>query len=642
MKKIKSLSALFLSMLLVLSGCGDSDDNGGVNAVTDENGSVVTDEAGNVQYTDGNGNTIEVEYGSVKAVDPDSAFSNRDFKTEYDVSSAVKVTLADGASSANAESVNVDGDTVTITDEGVYVITGALTNGSIVVNAEKTDKLQLVLDGVNVSSAGSAALYVISADKVFVTLADESENAFSSVGAYAETDEGVDAAVYSKEDITFNGAGALTVVSEEGHGIVSKDDIKFTGGTYTVTAASHAVSANDRAYIADGKYTLTSGKDGIKAENNEDVSLGIVYVADGEVNITSDGDGIDASSIVQIDGGTLTVKSGGGSENGKIHTDDMGFGGGWGGGVPGGGTSPETSESTVSTKGIKSDGALVINGGTLELDCADDALHSAGKLSITNGSLAISTGDDGIHSDTDVVISGGVIDIATSYEGIEGVTITVAGGEISLYASDDGMNAAGGDVEATGGMGFGGFGGGKMEGSDEYSINILGGKTYVNADGDGIDSNGSFNVAGGEIYIDGPTNSGNGALDCATSANATGGICVAIGAQGMATGFSSATQGAMMFTVNGGSAGMEITVTDDKGSLLLSYTPKKAFSSIVLTAPGIDDSGKYTITVGDASAEVEMDGYIYGYSSGMQGGAQGGAPGGMPGGGHGRPGGGRG
>lgn len=621
--------SLLLCAALVFSGCGDGD-SGGVGVATDENGNAVTDENGNIQYTDANGNTIEIEYGSVEAVDPGTAFSNRDYRTEYDADEAVKIVLADGGITADSDAVTVDGDTVTVTDEGVYVISGTLTDGNIIVNAEKTDKLQLVLDGVSVSANGTAALYVVSADKVFVTLAEGSENAFSSVGEYEETEEGIDAAVYSKEDITFNGTGSLTVTSDEGHGIVSKDDVKFTGGRYTVTAKNHAVSANDRAYIADGEYTFTSGKDGIKAENTEDTSLGIVYIASGNVKITSDGDGIDASAIVQIDGGTLTFVTGGGHENGKTHSDDMGFGG-MGGGMFGGmdGSSVSGTESTVSTKGIKSDGALVINGGTLELDCADDALHAGGKLTFTDGTLTLSSGDDGLHSDTDLTVSGGKIDIVTSYEGIEGVTITIAGGEISLYATDDGMNAAGGTSETSmgGGM-FGGMGGGMMEGSDEYSINILGGKTYVNADGDGIDSNGSFNVAGGEIYIDGPTNSANGALDYATSANATGGICVAVGAAGMASGFSSATQGAMSFTVSGASAGMEITVTDKDGELILSYTPQKSFSSVVLTAPGIGDSGKYTVTVGEASTTIEMDGYLYGSSGGMGGGKpSGGRPG---------------
>lgn len=607
MKKRKAFIAILLCFSLSFAACGDGNadsDGDGINAVTDEDG--------NIKYTDSDGNTLEVVYGAIDELGADDLFSKRDFKTEYDDGEAVHIALADGASSADGGSVEINGDVVTITDEGVYVISGTLSNGSIVVNAEKSDKLMLVLDGVNVEAVGTAALYVMSADKVFVMLADGSENTLSSVGDFEETDEGVDAAVYSKDDVTFNGTGALTVVSECGHGIVSKDDAKFTGGKYTVTASKHAISANDRVCIADGEYILTSGKDGIHSENKKDTSLGLVYVSGGSLNIKSDGDGIDASASVQIDGGELDFVTGGGNENGRTHTDNMGFGGMGGFGGFGGNSGTSSADETVSTKGIKSDAALVVNGGNFDLDCADDALHSAGKLTVTGGTLEIKTGDDGLHSDTDLIISGGTVNVSVSYEGIEGVTVTVAGGEINVCASDDGINAAGGSDSSNGGFG------GMMGGSDEYSLNILGGKIYVSADGDGVDSNGSFNVAGGEIYIDGPTNSANGALDYETSATVTGGICVAVGAVGMAESFTSATQGAIMINATG-SAGTEITVKDSYGDVILSYTPKKSFSSVVLTAPEIGNSGEYTITVGSDSTTVKMDGYLYGSSGGFGG-----------------------
>lgn len=605
MKKKEAFVAILLCFSLLLVACGNSDGNGdGINAVTDEDG--------NIKYTDGNGNTLDVKYGAIDEIGAADVFSKRDFRTEYDDGEAVHISLADGASDADGEAVDINGDVVTITDEGVYVISGTLSSGSIVVNAEKTDKLVLVLDGANVEAIGTAALYVMSADKVFVTLAEGSENRLSSVGEFEETEEGVDAAVYSKDDITFNGTGALTVASECGHGIVSKDDAKFTGGKYTVTAAKHAISANDRVCVADGEYILTSGKDGIHSENSKDASLGLVYVSGGSINAVTEGDGIDASASVQIDGGELAFVTGGGNENGRTHTDDMGFGG------FGRRDEASSTDTTVSTKGIKSDAALIVNGGVLKLDCADDALHSAGKLAVTGGKLDIKTGDDGLHSDTELTISGGAVNVEVSYEGIEGVTVTIAGGEINVRASDDGINAAGGTESTRGGMGgFGGFGG-MQDGDDMYSINILGGKIYVNADGDGVDSNGSFNVAGGEIYIDGPTNSANGAIDYGTSANVTGGICVAVGAAGMAEGFTSATQGAMMINASG-SAGVEITVKNSSGEIVLSYTPQKSFSSIVLTSHEIGDSGEYTITVGSKSTVVKMDGYLYGSSGSMGG-----------------------
>ncbi len=636
MKKKNSIIAILLCLSLLFVSCDkeNSGDDDGVSIDTDTDGNIVTNDNGNIEYTDSNGNTVEVEYGYSGEIDVDDAFSKRDFKTEYDDEEAIHIYLADGKSSADGDDVKIDGDTVTITDEGVYVITGSLSNGTIVVNAEKSDKLMLVFNGVNVEASGTAALYVITADKVFVMLEDESENSLSSVGEFEETEEGIDAAVYSKEDITFNGNGVLTVLSEYGHGIVSKDDVKFTGGSYTVTSAKHAIKANDRAYIADGIFTLTSGKDGIHVENSKDTTLGLVYVSGGTLNITADGDGIDASATIQIDGGNISILTGGGYENGKTHTDDMGMGGfGFGGFGGNSSSSSSSSDDSVSTKGIKTDAALLINGGEFDLNCADDALHSAGKLVVTDATIDIKTGDDGMHSDTDLTISGGTINIGSSYEGIEGVTVTIAGGDITVYSSDDGINAAGGTSSSNGMMGFGGM----MGGSDEYVLNVLGGTIYINADGDGVDSNGSFNLAGGILYVDGPTSSANGALDYETSATVTGGICVAVGAAGMAESFTSATQGVIMVSATG-SSGSTVTISDSDGNLILSYTPQKSFSSIVMTAPGIGDSGEYTITVGSASATIEMNGYLYGSSGGM-GGMGGHQPGGNKPGGNTKPGG---
>ena len=222
----------------------------------------------------------------------------------------------------------ISGNIITITKEGTYVLSGALSEGQIVVDADSA-KVQLVLDNADITCASSAAIYVKNADKAFITLAEGSENILMNTAEYeAIDDNNIDAVIFSKDDLTLNGKGTLTINSEYGHGIVSKDDLKLVGGTYNITAENHAISGKDSVRIADGTYNLTSGKDGIHSENADDDEKGFVYIASGDFTIESTGDGIDASYVVQIDEGDFDITAGDGAENAtKTHND-----------IPGGGT----------------------------------------------------------------------------------------------------------------------------------------------------------------------------------------------------------------------------------------------------------------------------------------------------------------
>lgn len=612
---ISLLLAILLAFGTLLCGCGTNDDGNG-NGDGDGDGSETggSNNNGNifdrVNGTDGAdvlegivvGATVEIE-----KIDVEDAFSKKDSDCGYDEKTAEKIDLSDGLSDMVSDKVTVSGNTVTIKDEGEYIISGSLSNGQIIVDAEKSDKIKIVLNGVEIHSASSAAIYVKKADKVFVTLADGSENILSTDGEYVNIDENnIDAAIFSKDDITFNGNGSLTVSSASGHGIVSKDDVKFTGGEYVINSASHGISGKDRVYISNGKYSITSGKDCIHSSNSSDETLGNILILGGELTLVSTGDGIDGGNIVQIEGGDISVISGGGAESaGKANSDS----------------------DDISDKGIKADGAIVVNGGNITLNTADDGLHAGGAIEINGGTFNIRTGDDGIHSDSEVNIFNGEIEISESYEGIEGVKVNIDGGKINVVASDDGINAAGdisSQAEAVsigfgGGRGdrgdrgdMGGFGGGMMDGSNEYGISISGGYIYINAEGDGIDSNGFLVVSGGETYVDGPVSSANGALDYGTGAQITGGIVVAVGASGMAENFGeTSTQGSIMINVSG-SKNSKISVADKDGNILAEHTAKKSFGSVVISAPGIGNEGDYVVTVGESSQTVTMSGYIYG------------------------------
>lgn len=214
--------------------------------------------------------------------------------------------------------------------------------------------------------------------------------------------------------------------------------------------------------------------------------------------------------------------------------------------------------------------------------------------------------------DDTLSISSGTIDITRSYEGLEGAKVLISGGKISIVASDDGINAAGGSDQS----GFG-FAPDAFGSSGDYLIRISGGVVTVNASGDGIDSNGDIEVTGGELYISGPTSNGDGAIDCDGSVAITGGIVVAAGSTGMAENFGTAsTQGSILVNLSG-SAGQTITLKDSDGSILASFTPAKAFGCVVVSAPGVVQGGTYTITAGSTSTTVTMESLIYG--SGMGG-----------------------
>lgn len=605
---ISLLLALLLAFGTLLCGCGTNDDGNDDDDGSEIGGSNNGNIFDRVNGMDGAdvlegivvGATVEIE-----KIDVEDAFSKKDSDCGYDEKTAEKIDLSDGLSDMVSDKVTVSGNTVTIKDEGEYIISGSLSNGQIIVDAEKSDKIKIVLNGVEIHSASSAAIYVKKADKVFVTLADGSENILSTDGEYVNIDENnIDAAIFSKDDITFNGNGSLTVSSASGHGIVSKDDVKFTGGEYVINSASHGISGKDRVYISNGKYNITSGKDCIHSSNSSDETLGNILILGGELTLVSTGDGIDGGNIVQIEGGEISVISGGGAESaGKANSDS----------------------DDISDKGIKADGAIVVNGGNITLNTADDGLHAGGAIEINGGTFNIRTGDDGIHSDSEVNIFNGEIEISESYEGIEGVKVNIDGGKINVVASDDGINAAGdisSQAEAVsigfggGGRGdrgdMGGFGGGMMDGSNEYGISISDGYIYINAEGDGIDSNGFLVVSGGETYVDGPVSSANGALDYGTGAQITGGIVVAVGASGMAENFGeTSTQGSIMINVSG-SKNSKISVADQDGNILAEHTAKKSFGSVVISAPGIGNEGDYVVTVGESSQTVTMSGYIYG------------------------------
>ena len=578
---------------------------------------------GNIDSLETETDTEEIEVQSITGTfSSTDMFTERDLAGTYEESGAVYVTLSDDGITGETAGVAINGQTMTITAEGTYIFSGTLSEGQIVVDADNA-KVQIVFDNVDITCASSAAVYVKSAEKVFVTLAEGSQNTLRNTDEYVAIDDNnIDAVIFAKSDLTLNGTGSLTIISAEGHGIVSKDDLKIIGGTYDITAAGHALSGKDSVRIADGTFILTAEKDGIHAENADDEEKGYIYIADGDFTITSDGDGMDASNIVQIEDGTFDITAGGGAANSlKTHESDM-PGGGMSQNIerPDGENMPQdttTDESGTSTKGIKAGGGMYLNGGTYQIDSADDSIHSNANITIADGTYTLATGDDGVHADDALTVNGGTITVTESYEGLEGLTVTINDGTIDITARDDGINTAGGTDQS----GFGTFGD-HFKGMDsaddeteettdnEMWMELNGGYIHILAGGDGVDSNGDLTINGGEIYIDGPSDNGNSAIDYGdrSSAYVNGGMLVAIGSSGMAEVMSdSSKQKVLMVKLGEQMEAGNVVLTDSEGNVIVSYTALKTYDCVIISTAEVESGATYTLTTSGTTTEVTAE-----------------------------------
>lgn len=402
--------------------------------------------------------------------------------------------------------------TYTITESGTYYLTGAITDGAIIVDTPANAVVRLVLDNVSIKNSSGPAIYCYNGDDLVIELVGE--NYLEDGKSYsAELDEDITGAVYSKADLSFTGDGSLTVVANYQDGIVSKDDLKFNSGTYKITAADDGIRGKDSVYIVDGNFEIVATTDGIKATNETDTTKGFVLVKDGTVTIAA--------------------------------------------------------------------------------------------------------GDDGIHAYSKLIIDGGTINITKSYEGLEAKVIAINAGKISVYANDDGVNAGGGSDSTTTAQA------GAFEVNESCELSINGGELYVNAAGDGLDSNGYIYINGGIVTVDGPTNSGNGALDSAGGIIMNGGTVVAIGASGMAEtlGSNSIVNNISVYFSSTLAKGTVIEIKNAAGETVLSHTSAKTFGHMAAGTEAFKAGETYTIYVNGTeyqSFTVEGTTTTVGSGGGMQ------------------------
>lgn len=577
------------------------------------------------------------------------------------------ITLSPDGSASTDASVLIDGQTVTITQAGTYQIAGTLGDGALIVESAENAKITLVLGGVSIKNTTGAAIQIATADDVTIELQEGTTNVLQSgeevdIAAATESEEASGGALQSKADLKIKGKGSLTVLDYLNNGIHCTKDLKIKNGNISVTALGHGIKGKNSVTVSGGTVTVTSGKDGITSDETENEEKGFVTIEDGEIIITSAGDGVSAETTLTVTGDVISIISGGGSANAQQKTDNMrdwwDF------------DNSASDDNSASCKGLKAGKALVISGGSITIDAQDDALHTDGDMTISGGECILSTGDDGAHAALSLTVLDGKITVLTSYEGLEANQITLADGELDITASDDGINANGGSDGFSGGFG-GGFGGrrsdmnsqsGDMTPPDNSNMQtppdgnapsgnpptmpgqdaadstttddttdkqpvllITGGKITVNADGDGLDSNGDLRVEGGDITINGPSNGGNGALDIGTENGGAGviagGTLIALGTSSMTENFgSTSTQCAFLVTMNSFGAGETITITDSQGNVLYTGVTVKSANSVVFSSPDLVVGETYTVTIGSTSATVTQSSTVVGNSNGFGGG----------------------
>lgn len=541
-------------VMAALAGCGQTGTAGSSSDVS-SNGAYITtavsENQKNIELTDSN---------------VDINFTDRDKSSEYDESSAVKITLNGSGAVVSGSGVNISGSTVTITSAGTYIISGSLSDGQIVIAASDSDKVQLVLNNAEINCNTSAAVYVKSADKVFVTLPAGTTNSLGGGTEYVQTDDNtVDGVIFSKSDLTLNGTGTLKIDADYRHGIVTKDTLCITGGTYVIDAVKTCLAGKDGIKILDGSFTLTAGSKGLNSGNDDDAKEGSIYIA----------------------GGTFTIKS----EDDSIHAD----------------------------------GSCIIAGGTYTIAAGDDGIHANYDTIITDGSITITDSYEGIEGRR-ITVSGGTINLTASDDGINAATGGSSDeqrmpggqkGEFGGFGRQKGADVQSQDGQQSQEMQMPQDGQQPQEmqapasrsaSDDDVYVKITGGTITVNAGGDGIDSNGNLYITGGTVYVAGPTSNGDGALDYEEEASITGGTLIAAGSSGMAQGMgSNSTQCSMLVNLSETiAAGSVISLKDSSGNVLISWTSPKQFSSVVISTAELAQGSTYALVTGDTQTEVTL------------------------------------
>ena len=483
---------------------------------------------------------------------------NHDDAEDYiwDSSEEIQIILNGSTITVNGTGATAEESTVTITSAGTYSLTGTLDDGQIIVNTEDEEIVRLILNGAGLNCSTNAPIYVLSAEKAMIVLADNSENYVTDGTSYIfenPEDDEPNAAIYSKSDLTIYGNGTLTVEGNYNDGITSKDGLIITSGTININSVDDGIRGKDYLIVKDGSITVEAAGVGIKSDNEDDTSKGYITIEKGEINITAGGEAIEAEKDVEIVLGEIVLSSGGKGINGTI--------------------------------------GVFIDDGNFTISSVDDAIHSNGFITINDGSFVISSDDDAIHADYDLVINDGDINITNSYEGIESAEgdITINGGEIHIVSSDDGINSA-------------------ANGNNYIYIN--GGYIVIDAEADCFDSNGSMEISGGTVFVSSSGVRGGTIVDC-DSYTVDGGFMVGLSASSRHTAYPNTSSDQYSLVIDFSSsqqAGTLIHIQDSDGVDILTYEPTKEYEAFIFSSSDFISGSTYDVYLGGSSSGTATDG----------------------------------
>ena len=493
-----------------------------------------------------------------------------DFQTQNE-------TVIPATDEITAVDLSAHSETILLDQGGVYLLTGSLSGGQIVIDAAKDDSVELILSGASITSTFGAAVNCRQAKDLIITLQDDTENFLTDASEYHFDDpsgDEPDAALFGKADIIIRGNGALTVEGNYKHGIASKDDLKIESGMINVTSVSDALRGKDSVTVRDGSVNIRAGKDGIAATNGKEENKGRIEISGGTFSITSGGDAIQAETTLKITGGDFTIT-----------------------------TEGQSTGSSESQKGIKAKDLLQIEGGKFHLFTQDDAIHSDLDVTISGGDFYIETDDDGIHADRDLVINDGGFNIPVCYEGMEGTTVTVNGGNIFIDARDDAIGAAAGTEEA-GALN-------DRSGNPAVWVSVNGGEIEAVSGGDTVDSNGNIFVSGGKLRLSSPAEPYyEGVLLCNGRVTVTGGDLAMAGNIGVE--LTVENQPMLLISYrNSQPKGSVISLRDKSGRVVLETLSRKDYTQAIFSSSELEIGKTYTVYSDDRKiTDVKLNGMI--------------------------------
>ena len=492
-------------------------------------------------------------------------------QTSYDESHATQITLADQTATVTGQGASFSDQTLTITQGGTYVLTGSGKNIKLVVEAADTDQVHLVFQSLTLEGEGTL-LQVNKAQEVVISLVEGSQNALTE--SQASDDEEVKATIHSQVPLTLNGTGNLTLTALTKNALEVEDDLKVLGGTYTVKAANHGFKAEGALDIEAATLTIEAGKDGLHAEHDETTERANISLNPTQLSIAATEDGVDAGNELTIKGGTITVSQ---------------------------------SEEGLEARVIRQ------LGGDVTIKSSDDGVNaSAGSSSKTTDTSATSkTTDASATSNTaDTSSSAGqaTTDSGTTSSSASQATADPAATSQADQANKDknatppsppaGQAPPQGGQPPQNGQGPGGMPPGGQEESDpSLQIILEGGTLTIDAEGDGIDSNGTVSISGGSLVVNGSVQGGNGPLDAAGDITITGGTVWALGTSDMLQGFAQGSTQASITANIAGTAGQTLIILDANGKEVTRQTASKDFQAVIMSSADLVDGQTYTIQV---------------------------------------------